>query len=129
MKKAVHIVTLVIYPILMFLIEATSFGVLFWRGKGMEANEIGMCMLIIGMLAVHYFIFIITSDKSPDRFFMHLLGCTYLLGVDVLYVLFMSILCFSVPPVVIFQLIVVAVRCFYIAMQWRRYKRLQEVAS
>ena len=128
-KKAIHIVTLVIYPILMFLIETTCFGILFWKSKGMKAHEIEMCLVIASLFAVHYFIFILTRDKAPDKLYSHLLCCAYLLGVDVLYALFMSIFCFSVPLVIVFHIFIVAVRSMYVASQWRQYKRLQEVVS
>ena len=126
-KRAIHLFSLIIYPALMLYIEATSFAFLFWRGKGTGYSAVEMCMIHAGMFAAHYFIFIITRDKTPGKFYMHLLGCTYLLGVEVLYALFMSILCFCIPSIIIFQIVVVAVRSFYIARQWRRYKRLREV--
>ena len=124
MKKAAYVFSIVLYPFLILAIAAGCLQNYIYQVDIRDICRNGLLLFVaFCLLGIHYLLFTCMAKKCNLEPLVHLLCCTYLLGIDAAPFLYIIILCREVPVIVALQVILLSTRIFYTHRQVRHYRK------
>lgn len=116
MKKVLHILTLVLYP----LIPVSTISFLMTSGTHWQ-SLIASYVYAFSLLWFHNFVMVKTETKPRVEAHVCVWGC------DLVIYSLVLILAWSYLPIAVMFLLLLVVRGYYAVKQWRRYQASEQI--